>query len=60
MRQFFRKLKEWATDSPKAPTESLADLLLMSMPTETVSSRVLRDGLPFHIRWSSERIRDDN
>jgi hypothetical protein len=58
MKQLLKKLKQWATDYPKEPEESLAELFLLKGPD--VASKVLRDGFPFHIRWNSERIRDDN
>ena len=58
MKKLFEKLKEWATDYPKEPEETLVELFFPKGPT--IAAHVLKNGLPFHIRWVSEGIREDN
>lgn len=58
MKRLLKKLKKWAMDCPKEPEESLAGLFFLKGPD--IASKILKDGLPFHIRWPGEGIRDDN
>jgi hypothetical protein len=58
--KLFKKLKEWATDSPAKPAGTLAELYMAKGPTCSVAAEILRQGLPFHIQWSGEGIRNDN
>ena len=60
MKGLVRKLKEWATDCPAEPHMTLAEVIMHKGPTLSIAAQVLRDGLPFHVRWMSEGIRDDN
>lgn len=58
--KLFKKLKEWATDCPAEPTGTLAEVFIPKGPTLSVAAQILHQGLPFHIRWPGEGIRDDN
>ena len=56
----FKKLKEWATDGPGKPELDILEIFFAKGPTISVAAQIMRDGLPFHIRWKSDGIRDDN
>ena len=60
MKRFCKKLKEWATDSPREPRGTLAELYIPKVPMLTTSGLILKHGLPFHIQWAGEGIRADN
>ena len=55
-----KKLKGFATDYPKEPTHSIAEIAIHKGPVIAIASKASKHCLPFYIRWYSEKVRNDN